>query len=255
MRVAIIAPIDMLELAALTDYHLILPHLMENDSYARFYSEVGGFKILDNGAAEPEGLSGDPSYLHDIGLHTNCDELVIPDALGDCSATIELARAFERHARRGRFGYVGVAQGRTIAEVVKCINYFSHCEWITTLALPRLLNNEPFLHHQRFSLVEPIFGEYGSQFPGGIHCLGASKWMREIVALDEAGCVRGMDTSLPIVMGLDHRNLADDYVARKPNYFNAKVDRNSLQWEVIKNNVKRYLDWGNCQPQTPISEL
>jgi hypothetical protein len=243
MKVAIIAPVDMLELAALTDYHLVLPHMVtESKIYERFYTDVEGFKILDNGAAEPEGLSGDPSYLHDIGLHTGCHELVVPDALGDCERTIRLARSFERSVRRRDFSYVGVAQGGTLAELVKCVNYFSHCDWIDTLALPRIINK---IHKtQRFNPIEPLMKEYAPNFPGGVHCLGASSWIREVVAIDELGLVRGIDTSLPIVMGLANRNIRfDGYEARRGGYFSEKVERNQPRWRQICDNVGTYLDW------------
>lgn len=252
MRVAIIAPVDMLELAALTDYHLILPHMMENDTYARFYTEVGGFKILDNGAAEPSGLVVDPNELHEIGISCGVSDIVVPDELSSCDRTIELARAFSRSARPGQFGYIGVAQGNTLAEIIKCVNYFSHCDWITTLALPRILCK---MHKmQRYTLVEGLYKEYAQDFPGGFHLLGASEWIREILAIDELGLVRGVDTSLPIVMGLAGWRITDEYTARRPNYFSEQVDRNTTRWRLIRDNVGTYLEWAGAFNHRPPTE-
>lgn len=237
MKVALITPIDLLDMAALSDYHLLLPHLFDDETYRRFYTSAEGFKILDNGAAE--GYSADHHELHDLGFAWGCDEIVVPDALLDCEATIAMARSFEPHARVGTFRYVGVAQGRTLAEVIKCITFFEHCPWITTLALPRGLNK---IHKtQRFSLIEPVMKEFKFE---ALHCLGASSWVREVVALDSTGVVRGMDTSLPVVLGLDGVSVRDDqYHDRQPDFFNQVVERGSFIWKTIYDNVTTYLDW------------
>jgi len=241
VKAAIITPIDLLDLAALSDYHLILPQLYSNDTYRRFYDDVGGFKILDNGAAE--GHRADYVELHDIGIQCGVDEIVVPDSLCDCNRTIELAREFEPHVR-SEFRYVGVAQGSTIAEILKCITYYSFTGWVTTLALPRVINN---IHwSQRLSLIEPIVKEF--QFDA-IHCLGGSAWVREVVALQGTGHVRGMDTSMPVVLGLASKSLVDEgYVQRQPNYFDVQVERNSYVWELIYDNVRTYLQWAGVDP-------
>jgi hypothetical protein len=238
VKIALITPIDMLDLAGLSDYHLLLPHLFDNEQYRRFYTDVKGFKILDNGAAE--GYSTDHNELHDLGLAWSVDEIVVPDVLGDCDATIDLARKFEPYVREHDFRYVGVAQGRTIAELLKCITYFQYAPWITTLALPRHINT---IHHtQRFNLIEPIVKEFKFD---AVHCLGASSWIREVLAIDSLGCVRGMDTSLPVVLGLEGMALRDDnYVPRQPDFFDRQVERKGYTWEVIYDNCRTYLDWG-----------
>ena len=241
MKIALITPIDLLDLAALSDYHLLLPQLFLNKRYREFYDDVPGFKILDNGANED--FVTDFRELQDIAHAWSVDEIVVPDILGDCNATIDLARSFEKYAQPNDFRYVGVAQGRTLSEVVKCITYFEHNEWVSTLALPRVLNT---IHKtQRFNLIEPIAKEYRFD---AIHCLGASSWIREVVAIDALGIVRGMDTSLPVVLGLDGRSLADDqYIKRQSGYFDRVVERGSYTWKVIYDNVTRYFEWAGAQ--------
>lgn len=249
MKIALITPIDLLDLATLSDYHLVLPHLMEDERYRRFYTDAVGYKILDNGAAE--GVDVDQHQLHDLGHQLRADELVVPDALEDGNRTIELAQGFERFARPEQFRYVGVAQGRSVAEVVKCINYFSHCEWIRVLALPRSLNK---IHKtQRFTLIEPVMKEYGDHFDA-VHCLGASSWIREVVAIDSTHVVRGMDTSLPVVLGLEGLSVRDDtYRPRQADYFERTVERDTYTWKVIFDNVTTYLDWGGHNLIQPTS--
>jgi hypothetical protein len=236
VKLALITPIDLLDFAALSDYHLVLPQLFDNERYRRFYTDAKGFKILDNGAAE--GYTADGRELHDVALAIGAAEIVVPDCMGDCAETIRLARAFEPYVQSG-YNYVGVAQGRTIAEVVKCITFFEHTPWITTLALPRILNS---IHKTtRFNLIEPILKEFKFH---ALHCLGASAWVREVLAIADLDVTaRGMDTSLPVVMGLAGRSLQDGYIARGPQYFDQRVERNSLTWKVIENNVITYFGW------------
>jgi hypothetical protein len=251
MKVALITPFDLLDLAAVSSYHLLLPQYFDNKRYREFYDDAVGFKILDNGANE--NYNADFRELTDMGHAWDVNEIVVPDVLGDAQATIDLARSFERYAQPDRFHYVGVAQGRTLAEVIKCINYYHVTEWITTLALPRVLNT---IHKtQRFNLIEPIAKEYDF---GAIHCLGGSSWVREVVAIDALGLVRGMDTSLPIVLGLDGKSLADDqYISRQADYFDRVVERSSLTWKVIDDNVRKFFDWAGAGygTETPTGEL
>ena len=240
MKIALITPFDLLDLAALSDYHLLLPQHYTNARYREFYETVPGFKILDNGANED--YYADFRRLQDLAHAWNVNEVVVPDSMGDCAGTIDLARSFEKYAQPDDFGYVGVAQGRTLAEVIKSITFFEHCGWVRTLALPRILNT---IHKtQRFNLVEPIVKEYKFS---AVHCLGGSSWIREVVAIDSLGIVRGMDTSMPIVLGLDGRSLADDqYIDRQSNYFDRIVERGSYTWKVIDDNVRRFFDWAGA---------
>jgi hypothetical protein len=253
VQLALITPIDLLDFAGLSNYHLLLPQLFTNDKYRRFYSDARGHKILDNGVAE--GHVMDYRRLQDIALAWQVDEVVVPDVMGDCQGTIDLARDFEKYAQPTSYHYVGVAQGRTLAEVIKCITFFQYCDYVSVLALPRILNT---IHKtQRFHLIEPIAKEFKFD---AIHCLGASSWVREVIALDSLGIVRGMDTSLPVVLGLGGRGLADDlYMDRPADYFDRQVERGSLTWKVIDDNVRRYFDWAGASygsgEEAPVSEL
>ena len=241
MKVALITPFDLLDLAALSDYHLLLPQYFTNTRYREFYNDVDGYKILDNGANEKYSI--DFRDLQDIALAWGVDEIVVPDVMGDAQGTIELVRSFEKYAQPDTFRYAGVAQGRTLAEVIRTINLYHVCDWVTTLALPRILNT---IHKtQRFNLIEPVAKEYKFD---AIHCLGGSSWIREVVAIDALQIVRGVDTSLPIVLGLHGISLSDDrYISRQSNYFERTVERGSLTWKVIYDNVTRFFDWAGAK--------
>ena len=56
MKLAIIAPIDNLNLTEKGDIDMVLAHFVEQDykEYISFYTQSAKFKILDNGACEGE---------------------------------------------------------------------------------------------------------------------------------------------------------------------------------------------------------
>lgn len=248
MKIALIAPLDMLDLVEEynTEYHLILPHLaISYPNYNNFYADIKGYKILDNGAAEDELVDHDD--LHLVAWQTKADEIVVPDVMGNCQATIEKVWAFEKWAQPHNFKYAGVVQGQTMAEVVKCLNFYDHCGWISTVHIPRILNR--LIHRTfRYTLLDALTSNIGSHFSyrfDQIHCLGASEWLTEVAALNSVPIIRGMDTSLPFVMGLAGRFLTGgQYLSRQSDYFNLKCSRQSTNWKVVKKNVELYLSWG-----------
>lgn len=252
MKVALILPFDALDLVSQYDtgYHLILPHLYwGNETYNRVYREIGGFKILDNGAAE--GVEVYHVDLHDVATSCSADEIVVPDTLGDCDDTIRKVRAFERWARPDQFQYAGVVQGRTMAEIVKCLNFYDGEEWITSVHIPRIVNRT--IHRTfRFTFLEALFGQTGSKYQyrfDNIHCLGASEWIREAAALASVPIIRGMDTSLLASMAIAQRSIGTsdaEYAQRQPNFFETPIRRESTTWKLLCGNIERYLDWAGC---------
>lgn len=261
MKVALIPPTDCIEIVERfnTGYHLVLPQMFINDAvYRLFYKDVDGFKILDNGVAE--GVSIYHMDLHDVASTLQADEIVVPDVMGDCGETIESARRFEHWARPDQYDYVGVLQGQNMAEVMKCLTFFSNCNWIKNIAVPRILNvliDKTFRYTFLNALVEHDLNDperaYGFN---SIHCLGYSSWEREVVALETLPNVRGVDTSFPFVMALADRPIRSEYKARAPHYFQAIVDRRSTQWELMNDNVRFFLDWAGCDyKEAPPSEV
>ncbi len=253
MKVALIAPIDMLDLVAdyNTHYHLVLPdQMMRSKVYRDFYREIDGYKILDNGAAE--GTVFDHTELHTLASDIGADEIVVPDSLGDFHRTVEYARSFKPWARIGAtYKYVGVLQGQNPSEVLGCLNYFELEPWVSSVMIPRCTNRiihkafrEEFLQAMQFNRDQTDKPYRFDQY----HCLGASEWVREVASLSDKPIVRGIDTSLPFSMGLARKSMTagDDYVGRQRNFFDIQVNRASLEWGVISDNVKRYLDWANC---------
>jgi hypothetical protein len=186
----------------------------------------------------------DPQGLIRGAAAIRADEVVVPDKMGDCDTTIKMARAFEKIARaHPEFKYVGVVQGRNMAEHVKCARALSFLDYIRVLALPRNMCKVHRLQRYYFAEVIPEMSDMAARWDA-IHCLGASSWTREIVALTELPLIRGIDTSMPVVLGLAWLDLAttSDYTPRPIGYFKlAAVDQS--QEVYIERNVRTYLEW------------
>lgn len=208
--------------------------------------------ILDNGAAE--GVEFGARRLFSMAESIEANEIVVPDTLEDTVDTISKAKAFVPYARPD-FKYMAVVQGKNMAEVMRCLFFYSTAPdmmYITAIGIPRILckQNKAF----RTNLAEFIIKEaLHTQFQ--IHFLGQSPWVREVASLaaivdgheahhwDAVG-FRGIDTSFPIYMGQQGLHIDDGgpYKSRPEEYFDWTHDRP----HITMRNVRTYLQWANC---------
>jgi len=238
VQVALISPFGLMMEMPNTRYHLVLAHLLHHHPYRDFYQQIDGWKILDNGAAEGSLVS---SYeLCEYARNLQVDEVVVPDALMDCDKTLALARGFRPYAIQYPLpSYIGVVQGRTAAELLKCLRGLYALDYMKVFALPRsLLQIDPIERIWFATKVRDIVEDPDVE----IHCLGAGANVREPQTLARQGYVRGMDTSYPIYMGLMGFDIKkSEYFRRPPDYF--RLDYNEEQLEQVQQNVATYLGW------------
>jgi len=216
--------------------------LCRSEKYLNHYKGGHDFKILDNGVAE--GLPTDPALLFQYAQELSVHELVVPDVMGDCDATIDLALDFKKHVRPG-FQYMGVAQGKSLAEVIKCATALDKMGYMSTLGIPRVLNR---VIHKAFrqSFLENVLPRQVFDFVD-YHCLGTSEWTREVKALADLNNpkLRGIDTSLPCVMGLIDRRLDEhEYVGRTGDFFG--IIPTDWQFQQCHRNCSLFLEWAKA---------
>ncbi len=202
---------------------MTLPHLAHQKRYQSFFQrrDKNDYIILDNGAAE--GNEFGSKHLFTIAEHMGAHEIVVPDALRDTEETLARALAFSRYANPD-YRYMGVLQGQTLSEVLKCLTAYLEMgplNYITTIGIPRLLTY--WDKRVRVTLAEWIMKQ---SFHATLefHALGASAWMEEVKVLSDYSCIRGIDTSLPVYMGLENLSIrTDEYIPRPPNFFEVSV--------------------------------
>lgn len=255
MKVAIIPSLPTLEYDT-GEFHMMLPEpYLRESRYRNYYNDVLGYKILDNG--EAEGMRMQPRQLMDMAVQLGANEVIVPDHLGDCDKTIALAKNFAVHANRySGINFMGVLQGRSYAEYLKCFTEMRKLPYITVFGIPRNIVKTVGNKWARVALAEMLANEYDYSYRA-YHALGATPWKREAAVLGEIPIMRSIDTSLPVVMGIEGLDIrTDDYIVRQDDFFVRDLDH--LQREMILDNIAAYRDWAGDYPdhaKTPVGQV
>lgn len=221
--------------------HLVLPHLLADPDYNRHYQRVEGYKILDNGIAE--NVKTRMPDLVRLAHRIRADEIVVPDVMGDCNKTIDLAYRFEPHAAKG-MNYMGVMQGKTMAEAAKCLTAFQLLPYINVIGVPRCL--AAYIHRGIRATIAQSMKETGIRHP--IHMLGSTREPREVVTFSSLDNVRSMDTCMPISLAYRKQNIRHgEYKERQKGYFALPIPDLSVR-QLMEDNIRTFLDWANAEP-------
>jgi hypothetical protein len=176
-----------------TGFHLLLPHLFQQEAYQKYCHSCEGWKVLDNG--EAEGILRPEIYrLHSLYTEYEFDEVVIPDTIGNLEETLVQLAKFEfwAHLFHKR---MGVVQGANWEEVIICMDVMRTCPYVDTIAIPRHLCKTLNDKYARVKIVT-MLNHPASETDKPIHALGSSAWAEEVKAFSVRN-VRSMDTSLP----------------------------------------------------------
>jgi hypothetical protein len=251
MKLAFIPPISCLNSLQKTDYQLALANVAGQEDYFKAYrtaADRGDYVILDNGAAEGEQVSDGMLLTTASMLHAT--EIVIPDTLYEDDDTIAKALAFQdtvadEYAGDDPFKYMFVAQGRNIADFMRCITWAIQKEWIDTIALPKHMLMT-LGHSARINWAEWIRDRCDKP----IHCLGFNKvWPMECRYLADQGIVRGIDTAMPYVAswyGVDLEVPGQKIYGRPERYFELNPNDSSdpaLFKAFIAKNERVVMNW------------
>jgi hypothetical protein len=263
MRVGLIPPRGLENFALASRFHMALaiPSLIQRRAYGGMYKRVvsmGDYVILDNGAAEGELA---PNYaLWEMAEALQPSELVVPDAMGECDDTLAAARQFFKGEyvfkteKYPDMKYMAVVQGRTKADLHRCVDAFVQLP-VNTIGIPRHLLASTVVRGTdpkatvRIDLANWIDAHYPGRFE--IHLLGTSiEWIGEVrAAAKYASHIRSVDTSLPFNYALQGIPLTSfvEKVSRPKLYFandwspNAKVN-------LVRSNIDVFLTWAGCEP-------
>ena len=142
MKHGIICPVAQLErFATLSDFHLILPHLVEKyPKYTEFYRDridKGDHVLLDNSIFE-YGVSYDYKKMIDIACRLNVSEMSAPEVLRDRIASRILRDEFLNYYSKSdcKIPVIAVAQGHDVFEVIDSYFELLEIKEIPYLGLP-----------------------------------------------------------------------------------------------------------------------
>jgi hypothetical protein len=256
MRLAFISPISWLPTTAVTDYQLMLPHLVADyHEYATHYRSLAKqsnqYVILDNGEAEGKKNRFSPAQLVGMGIYAEVDEVVVPDVIGDQVETLNSMKDFFHQIfdlRNDAFGprdiaklkFMGVVQGQTYKEALDCIDMMLELygDKLHTIALPRHLLETTGDHSIRLSLAQDVHYHFKGAEGIDIHCLGSSHlWPKELLELAKQGIVRGLDTSMPYNWAYQGAFMNEEglHIKRPLRYFSRPArnfDNNALHYNL-----------------------
>jgi hypothetical protein len=199
---------------------MFLPHLLDREEYRHYMLKADGYKLMDNGAAEGETYGFDA--LNSIAATFGINEVVIPDTIGDCDLTIDLARWAVRSHKPQGVKWMAVVQGDSPSTLLKCWRELMRLDYVDIIGVPRHINkHHPQARYQFLRSVKKLRKEDLWFKP--IHALGSHSWLREVTALAELG-IRSMDTSLPLHMAYLEQAMvtASIGVPRSPDYFDGR---------------------------------
>jgi hypothetical protein len=238
MLLAPIVPIPMLAEIQADRYHMVLHPLCEIEEYWDFYTRVEGFKILDNGAAEG-GRLPDAEELLKTAFQLRADEIIAPDVYGDCNRSLTLLRMFMPIAEN--YHVMAVLQSSTWPEFDQIFHYAMHLG-ASSLGLPRVMCRK-LGPAARLAAAEIIRRE--TDIP--VHALGSTPHLNEAKDLARQGIVRGIDSSAPVVLGLNNQGLHDLYKERPHDYFER------VPTQPARANLEEFRRW--CETKAPAGEV
>jgi hypothetical protein len=201
-------------------YLLLLAHkiLERPREYGHFYHQVrqdnkGSFFIMDNSLIEL-GTPLEPSKVAEAAMYVRADCIVLPDKLLDAEFTIEASsKAASKKVIESlphKCFYMGVVQGRTEDEVLRCAEHLWKLPYVGYFAVPRILTKQL---GTRMRIVSKLY----EHFPATpIHLLGFSVDIPDDLDAARLPGVMGIDSSMPVRLGEQGLYIFDYCAPNKP---------------------------------------
>ncbi|MGC8699236.1 MAG: hypothetical protein ACP5RE_03575 [Candidatus Acidifodinimicrobium sp.] len=171
------------------DYLFVLSQYLDDRRYYDYIKNSNKLKILDNGANESEFVS--MKHLIERARELNADVIVIPDKQFDYLITrrmlmnslqvIDDLKAYE-------FQYMGVVQGTSEEEIMKCENEMIESGRVDYIGLPFKIVME-----YGVDIVDKVV----NNSPVSVHFLGLGS-LQQVRMFKTHPNVISMDTSLPV---------------------------------------------------------
>ena len=248
MKAAMIPPIPHLDQFGHGPFHLLLSHLLVDDTYREHYKrerQGGAYLVLDNSAHE-NGHGDDPLSLLMAGFYLDAQEIVVPDVLEDCEGTIEAClAAHETWFESGTEildtyspAFMYVPQGKDEEEWAICLDSLvkihGYCSRKYSLRRDLVVGvSKDYdvwdgglfrLLHEHIMPLRNDLAQSGVKVQ--VHMLG---WMRNLWNLQIIArafpWIRSTDSAKPFVYAISQHNLTDYAVNREVPVYPKRKDR------------------------------
>lgn len=144
MKLINIYPLGNLNMHYTQNMHMFLTHLVEKYSfYAKFASEIEGYKILDNSLIELGGAV-DLKRVLEAAKQIGADEIILPDVFQKGPETLEaveeaLKEIKEIYPKGCPFKLMAVAHGRDEDEWYECYHELLNNPYVDVIGIPKVL--------------------------------------------------------------------------------------------------------------------
>lgn len=214
MRIAHEAPLSIIrEVQLKTDYDYALVHLFEESTeYYNFFEEAkakGRYVILDNSIFElGEAFDMDKFAKYVQALQPSA--YIVPDALEDMPMTIANFDMWNRSYKDLPGLKIGVVQGKTLEEIVRCYNYMNQVADVIAISFDYSFYEEKFPEEEtkyhswmkgRQWLLQHMLDEGIINTKKPHHLLGAGL-PQEFAYYKNWKWIDTIDTSNPVVHGM-----------------------------------------------------
>lgn len=254
MKFAVICPIPMLQdYATVSTYHMALTHLVaQSVNYTQFYkrrSNAGDYVMLDNSLIE----LGKSVTMEDVlraAEAIQANEIVLPDVYKSHEGTVKAVEdALYKYPKElKKYKLMAVCHGSDPSDWLSCHNHLVSIPEINTIGIPKVASTfSQFNNMGRVRLCSTMEQNGLRSKKKEYHLLGVwnNPWP-EIQQLSTLKWIRGVDTVLPVLMGIkgiafDQHGLAIDRPV-------SAVDFESClnpHPDIIERNIFKMLKWGN----------
>jgi len=225
MKVALIAPKNLLELSTLGDIHFVVPQNCD----ISFFRKETKYKMLDNGSYET-GKSLDIEALIELAKSISANEIVLPDKIRDMEQTVELTLEAISYKRRW-LKLAAVPQGHNPSTFVECYRLFSKIDEIDVLCFPVWLEKA---FHARPHVVHYILKKGFWAENKEHHLIGLDR-LSELLCYPY-GMIRSVDTSLPFSAAKKtfYLSTLGVFSGKRVNLSGDNVDLSCLKFNVKK---------------------
>ena len=208
----------------LGNYHLLLAHdvVAQEELYSEVFDQFEGYIVLDNSLIE----LGYPATMdvmtraYDIVRPT---VTVLPDYLTDSRRTVEAHKgAVWAWNKEGLGPFMAVPQGRSVGEVCMCADQLARLPWIHAWGVPRIITE---LAGSRHEVINYLLAQGDDR---KVHMLGFSDNLKDDIECAKDPGVVGIDSAVPIRLGLHGIRLEDAVNSDKPHMSRGEY------WETAK---------------------
>ena len=242
MKVANIMPIPLLKkYGHMTTYHMVLSHLAQNNSeYAAFYqkrAEQGDYIITDTSVIE---LKNPLTLKEQIPIATKigASELICANYPLDKEKTLaSTSNELAMVARNCPFKIMAVVQGRTFKDLVQC--YIELCKFpqIDTIGFSTTMSIWMKPSVDRFFFTTYLMNNGLLDRSKEYHLLGTTNDPTEILRQSKYKWIRGVDSRLAVIQGLQNKTLNEPRELRKFDFYSDK------DTPLVLENIKTLIKW------------